>query len=82
MTTKAQISQGRQEELENQIALLNRIERETHTIMRELDTASLVYFGERFMRILKAADKTKGQLIERMALEKEAAKNGRENGQG
>ena len=75
---RARISDGRRNELLDQIAAQNAIIRETQAIITDLDPDTLAYHMRRFSAIVRTARDTKTALIARMELEKTEAKNGRE----
>lgn len=78
--TRRRIEDGRLAAYENQIARQNRIMRQVHMLISDLDPDTLAYVMPRLNRIMAAAKVTKEELIREMNAEKAAARQGRDEG--
>lgn len=78
--TRQRISNGRLAALEDQIARQNAIMRHVRMLIGELDPDTLAAVMPNLNRIMTAAKRTKEQLIREMNEEKEAARQGRDEG--
>lgn len=78
--TRNRISNGRLAALEDQIARQNAIMRHVRMLIGDLDPDTLAAVMPKLNRIMRAAKDSKDQLISEMNAEKEAARQGRDEG--
>ena len=77
MTTRARLSDAELLAHENEIALLNRIQREVQALGMDLDVDTLAYVHRRLTTIITAAGQAKAIAIQRMNDDKAAAAESR-----
>lgn len=78
--SRRRIEDGRLAAWEDQIARQNRIMRQVQILIGNLDPDTLAYVMPILDRIMAAAKVTKQELIREMNAEKEAARQGRDEG--